>query len=91
MPYKLDGSYCMLCNAKTHVECGSCGYKKPNDQYTQVGVEWTNGAKMMIGVCVTCAVKNAHHDPKNKELITKLHFEHWDKEGTKYDKEVVIA
>lgn len=89
MPF--DGSYCMLCDAKTHVECGACGYKKPNDQYTQVEVQWTNGSKMQIGICVGCAIKNVHAAPENKTLITKLHQDEWDRLGHKYDREIVIA
>lgn len=91
MPYKLDGTYCMLCQAKTHVECGSCGHKKPNDQYTQVEVTWTNGAKMQIGICVGCAMKNAHHNPQNKQVITQLHHDYWDGQGHQHDRGVVIA
>lgn len=87
----MDGKYCMLCGNKTHIECGHCGHVRVNDQYTQVEVQWTNGSKMMIGLCVDCANKNAHQDPQIKAKITELHQAEWDRAGHRFDREVVIA
>jgi len=69
--------YCMICGAKTHAECPTCGVKKVNGQYTEVEVSWSNGAWMRIGVCVECAATNAHTKPENKKKIEKAHHDHW--------------
>ena len=87
----LDGKYCMLCGTQTHVVCAHCGHARPNDQYTQVEVQWSHGPKMMIGICVGCAVKNAHCDEANKALIGKLHHDHWEKKGEPHDREMTIV
>lgn len=89
MPCELG--YCTICGKKIHTECASCGTKKLTDQYTEVEVEWTNGSKMRVGVCVECAVKNAHHEPHHKKTITKAHHDRWEKHGGKFDKEIVVA
>lgn len=69
--------YCMVCNAKTHTECGHCGTKKFTDQHTEVEMTWSNGAKMKIGVCNACARANAQELPENKLKITAAHHDHW--------------
>jgi hypothetical protein len=87
----IELGYCLLCNAKIHTQCGHCGEKKFTDQKTDVEVEWSNGSKMKIGVCVPCAASNAHGTAHGKMLVTKAHHDHWDALGQKHDREVVIV
>lgn len=87
----IEAGYCMICGAKTHTICSACGSKKFNDQHTEVEMKWSNGSKMMVGVCVTCAVKNAHHDPAHKEKVAKAHHDHWMEQGGKVDRGVTLV
>lgn len=83
--------HCVVCDTKVHTECGSCGTKKPTDQFTEIESLWSNGSKMKIGLCVPCSLKNVHATPEGKEAITQAHFKHWDEMGFVYDKEIVIV
>jgi hypothetical protein len=64
---------------------------KPNEHLTNVEVEWTNGSKMVVGVCKDCASRNAQATPEGKRAITAWHHVYWDRHAGRYDKEIVIA
>ena len=84
----IQPGYCMICNAKTHTQCGTCGTKKFNDQHTEVEVKWSNGSKMRVGVCVDCAKNNLHDLSENKKKIGDAHHDHWQ---GKSDRSVTIV
>lgn len=87
----IEAGYCMLCHGETHTKCGTCGVKKFNDQHTEVEVEWSNGSRMRIGICVHCATKNAHQHAAAKDKITKAHHDHWTATGGIFDPGVTIV
>lgn len=83
--------FCMICDKEIAPKCGSCDTRKPGGEYTQVEVQWSNGSKMLIAVCLSCATSHAWTTPEAKKGITQAHWDHWDKEGGKYDREIVIV
>lgn len=83
--------FCIICNHKIHTECGTCGVKKFNDQYTEVEMTWSNGSKMKVGVCVHCASKSNHNLPQHKEAITRAHHDHWEESGATPDRTVILV
>lgn len=82
---------CMVCDKDLRTSCGHCNSKKLTDQYTEVEVEWTNGAKMKIAMCVPCALKNAHAVPENKTKIANAHHDHWAEMGALSDRMVTLV
>lgn len=89
MPCELG--FCTICGKETKTKCGTCGAVKLTDQYTEVEVVWTNGAKMKVGLCVGCATKNAHAMPDGKKAITDAHFDHWERSGGAFSREITVA
>lgn len=87
----IELGYCLICKVKVHNQCGHCGEKKLTDQFTEVEVMWSNGAKMKIGVCVPCALKNAHATEEGKRIVQEDHWKHWNELGGKFDREIVIV
>lgn len=87
----IEPGYCMICHGVTHTSCGSCGVKKFTDQHTEVEMRWSNGSKMKVGVCVHCAMKNAHLEAVNKKKITDAHHNHWSEIRATFDPEVTIV
>lgn len=88
---RAEFGHCLICDKETATTCGACSHKRPNADYTQVEVQWSNGSKMPIGVCTTCAASGAWSTPEAKQAITQAHWDIWEKTGGHYDKEVVIA
>lgn len=88
---KCEYGFCSVCDKVIARTCDSCPAKTPTNEYTEVEVTWSNGAKMKIGVCLDCAKSHAWMSPKVKEGITQAHWDYWDKKGAKYDKEVVVV
>lgn len=88
---RVEFGYCMVCDKETAKKCDSCATKVPTKDFSEVEVAWSNGAKMRIGVCLDCATSHRWATPQAKTEITKAHWDHWDKVGGKYDKEIVIV
>lgn len=82
---------CLVCGKKIRDQCSGCEATKPNAHYTEVEVAWTNGSKMKVAVCLDCAKNATWATPEGKKAITEWHWAFWDKQGGKYDKEIVIA
>lgn len=82
---------CMICDKDIGVTCPECGSRKPNSDYTQVDVEWSNGSRMVIAVCLNCAHTHAWTTPEAKKKITIAHHDHWTEKGGTFDKEIVIV
>jgi hypothetical protein len=83
--------FCAVCDKEIATSCPSCNHKKANGEYTEVQMEWSNGSKMTVAVCVSCAASHAWATPEAKEGITKAHWAAWDKAGGKYSREVVLV
>jgi hypothetical protein len=88
---RAEFGYCAVCDKEIAKKCGACDTKVKTQDYTEVEVAWSNGAKMKIGVCVPCAKDHAWTSPTAKQAITQAHWDYWDKMGGKYDKEVVLV
>lgn len=88
---KCEFGYCTVCEKEIARSCPSCSHKTPTHDYTEVSVEWSNGSKMPIAVCVDCAKAHLWTTPEAKAGITKAHWAVWDKANGKYDREVVIV
>ncbi len=88
---RCEFGYCGVCDKEIAKKCDSCSHKKPTEDYTEVQVEWSNGAKMNIAVCKECATNHRWATPEAKKGITHAHWAAWDKTGGKYSKEIVIV
>lgn len=88
---KCEFGYCTVCEKDIAKTCETCGHKGKTHDYTEVTMEWSNGAKMPIGVCVDCAKSHAWATQEAKLGITKAHWAAWDKANGHYDPEVVIV
>ncbi len=83
--------YCVVCDKEIAKQCESCTHKKPTRDYSEVQVEWSNGSKMKVAVCVSCASSHAWATEEGKRIITQAHWDVWESRGGKYDKEIVIV
>lgn len=81
----------MVCEKDIAPPCGDCGGRKPGSQYTEVVMEWSNGSKMPIAVCLNCATSHEWCKPEVKAAITLAHQDHWAELGGRFDKAVVIV
>lgn len=88
---RAEFGYCMICDKEIAKKCDSCDAKIKTPDYTEVQVEWSNGSKMKIGVCVDCATNHKWATPEAKKGIMQTHWDYWDKKGGAYDKEVVLV
>ena len=88
---KCEYGFCSVCEKEIAKRCNDCGSRKPGNEYTEVEVEWSNGSKMKIAVCVTCATTHVWTTPEAKAGLTKAHQDYWDKAKGTYDKAVVIV
>lgn len=88
---RAEYGYCMICDKEIAKKCSGCDAKVKTNDYTEVEVQWTSGAKMKIGVCIDCAKNHTWATPEAKKGITKAHWDAWDKQGGKYDKEIVLV
>lgn len=71
---------CLHCGKDLMSACGTCGHKKPNNNYTEVRFDLTNGSKMPVAVCLDCKDKIFHADKKE---IMKVVRAGWEKEHDK--------
>lgn len=78
---------CLVCNTPIREKPSM----KPLGNYTEVQVAWSNGSKVNVGICQPCAISATWATPEGKKSITEWHWNYWDKEGGKYDKEIVVA
>jgi len=83
--------FCSVCEKEISKKCDTCDHRQQTQDYTEVEMQWSNGAKMKVGVCMDCANSHAWTTPQAKEGITKAHWDYWDKGNCTYDKEIVIA
>lgn len=88
---KCEFGFCSVCDKEIAQKCPSCDSKRPSGEYTEVEVQWSNGSKMQIAVCLDCATNHKWTTPEAKAGLTKAHFDHWEKQGGTYDKEIVIV
>lgn len=88
---RCEFGYCMVCDREIAKTCTACNVRSKTSDYTEVEIMWSNGSKMRIGICVSCAVSHAWTTPAVKVAMTQAHWDAWDKAGGKYDKEVVVV
>lgn len=88
---KCEFGYCSVCEKDISQKCPSCEAKRPGPEYTEVQVEWSNGSKMQIAVCLDCALSHLWSTSEAKRGLTEEHWAYWDKKGQMYDKAVVIV
>ena len=77
--------YCIICD-KPIAENG-----RPNGEYTEVEVMWSNKSRMKIAVCKDDAQNNSWATDAGKKLITDWHHTYWGMNGANVDKAVVIV
>lgn len=87
----IEFGFCMICGKDIAPACKECGTRKAGSHYTEVVMEWSNGSKMPVAVCLDCAKDNKHTTAHAKQVITKVHQDHWDETRGIYDKGVVIV
>lgn len=54
---KCEYGLCLHCEKDLMTACGTCGHKKPGNEYSEVLLDLTNGSKMPIAVCHACKDK----------------------------------
>lgn len=86
---KCEYGFCVCCDKEITSKCSSCDYKKPNGDYTEVLLPWSNGSKMSMAVCLGCAPEKIWK--ADKKELTRAVWDAWDKKGHTYDKEIVIV
>jgi len=84
---KCEFGYCTVCEKVI----ASGEPKRPTQDYTEVQMEWSNGSKMKIAVCVDCAKTHRWATPEAKDGITKAHWDAWDKQNALYDRAVTLV
>lgn len=84
---KCEFGFCSVCDK----EIASGTPKRPTNDYTEVEMTWSQGAKMNVAVCTDCARSHAWATPEAKEGITQAHWDRWDKEHGIYSKEIVLV
>lgn len=83
---KCEYGLCLMCEKDLMTTCGSCGHKKPGNNYTEVLLPLTNKSQMPVAVCLDCKDKIWHADKKEimKAVRAGWHREHeklnWTKE-----------
>lgn len=87
----IEYGFCMVCKTEIAPKCGDCSTRKPGNRYTEVQMEWSNGSKMPVAVCVECAVSHKWTTAHAKAAITEAHQNHWAEQGGQFDKAVVIV
>lgn len=88
---KCEGGFCSVCDKEIARKCTGCDARVKTQDYTEVEVAWSNGAKMVIAVCVDCAKSHAYMTPEAKRGITEAHWDTWTKQGGKFDREIVLV
>lgn len=86
---RAEFGYCLSCEKEIAKPCQTCGTRKAGGEYNEIQVQWSNGSKMQIAVCLDCAKKTFTEEEKKQ--MTEAHFKAWDSLGGKYDKGVVIV
>ncbi len=82
---------CLVCDQSIAETCQACGIFSKSPNYTEVEIQWSNGCKMNIAICLRCSVDHTWTSPRAKQKIKEAHWDTWDKEGGKYDPEVFIV
>lgn len=83
---KSEYGLCLHCEKDLMHTCGSCGHKKPGNNYTEVLFKLSNGSQMPVATCLTC--KDTIWQADKKEIMKAVragwHKEHekmnWNKE-----------
>lgn len=88
---KCEFGYCMICEKEIAKPCPTCSTKTKTGDYTEVQIEWSNGSKMQIAVCLSCATSHAWKQEEAKKGITQAHFGAWEKMGHTFDRGVVVV
>lgn len=86
---KCEFGYCLVCEKEIAPKCGSCEARRPGGQYTEVQLNWSNGSRMNVAVCLDCSKDKVW--VADKVAMTQAHFDAWDKCAGQYDREVVIV
>lgn len=87
---KCEYGYCLNCEKEIVPICPTCKTARaPNENYTEVELKWSNGAKMKTAVCIQCA-KGPIWKADRKSL-TQAVWDAWDKSNGDYSKEVVLV
>lgn len=87
----LEPGLCVICAKDIAPKCGECGTRKFGSQYTEVVMEWSNGSKMPVGVCLDCAKDNKHMTAHVKQQVTQDHHDYWEKQGQPRDKGIILV
>lgn len=77
---KSEYGLCLLCEKDLMTTCGSCGHKKPGNNYTEVQFPLLNGSLMPIATCLDCKDNVWHVDKKE---IMRAVRQGWNKEHEK--------
>lgn len=81
---------CLLCEKEIAKPCPTCGQGWQNtDQYTHVKLNWSNGSKMEVAVCVDCSRTAIWRADKTQ--LTQAIWDAWDKADANYSREVVLV
>lgn len=87
---KCEKGLCLVCETQIAKPCPTCGQGWSNgENYTHVQLQWSNGSRMEVPVCVDCARDAVWK--VDKTLMTQAIWDAWDKMEASYDKGVVLV
>lgn len=87
---KCEYGFCCVCE-KEIAPKDADGQRYPSNEYSEVQVEWKNGSRMNIAVCLKCATSHVWSTPESKRGITKAHQDKWTEEGGVFDPGITIV
>lgn len=86
---RCEYGFCIVCDKEIASKCSGCDTRKPNGQYTEVMLSWSNGSRMSMAVCLDCAPHKIWKT--DKKVLTQAVWDAWDKKGHTYDKEIILV
>lgn len=86
---KCERGRCLVCEKEIAKKCSGCDAMTNTQDYTEIELNWSNGSRMRMAVCINCSKDKIWKADKTE--MTHAIWDAWDKENGKYDKEVVLV
>lgn len=86
---KCERGLCLVCEKEIAKKCTGCDALTNTQDYTEVELNWSNKSRMRTPVCIDCSKDKVWKADKME--LTKAIWDAWDKQGARYDKEIVIV
>ncbi len=81
---------CLVCEKVIASPCPTCKASwQQNEHHTMVELQWSNGSKMSVPVCIACSKGPVWTGDKTK--MTEAIWSAWDELGQTYDRTIVLV